>query len=423
MSDEGVAGRGSPLAEPRAPRRRTQVAAFQSRDFRLLWVGLLVGNMGTWMQFTTLGYLVASLAGGAARASLFIGILGASRAIPVLLCSPFAGVVADRYPRRRILMLTNASTSILSLTLATLTVLHRITIVEVFLISGGLAAVSSFDAPARQSWIPYLVPREHVASAVGLNQIAFNTPAIVGPPIAGLLIVWIGVAASFFVNAATILAVVVAVFLMRSNPERTESGEPVLQAIWAGIRFIAEHPVLRWIVLILFVNALVLRPYNFLLPAYALHVVDTDARGLGVLMAATGTGAVLGAFITALVSTGHRARRWFVGTLAFGASVLALGLTHSYWIAFGLLFFVGIGNISFTGSSNIILQILTPDGMRGRAMSVHSMILQGGVPAGTLLLGSIAAATNLSVTLAGAGALALLSLLVVWLTHPAVRNA
>jgi MFS family permease len=412
-------------AEQRVPQRRSRIGgAFRFRDYRLLWSGLLISNLGTWMQFTTLGYFVAYLAGTPARAALYVGFLGASRAIPVLLFSPVGGVVADRYPRRRILMTTSLGVSCLSFLLATLTVSHHITIGEIFLLSACLAATQSFDAPARQSWIPFLVDREYVPQAIGLNQIAFNTPSIIGPPIAGLLIATVGIGASFYVNAATVLAVTTAVALMHPSPH-VDSGvrEPMFRAFSGGIRYIAGHPVLRWIVLILLTNALLLRPYNFLLPAYALHVVNTGPRGLGWLMAATGAGGVSGAVLTAIVTTDRRARRWFFAAATLAIAVLLLGLNHSFWLALIILFGLGIGSLSFTGSTNILMQTGVPDDMRGRTMSVYSMVMQGMVPAGTLLLGSIASVTNLSVTLTGAGIAALVSVLWVWCAHPAMREA
>lgn len=412
-------------AEPPVPKRRSRIgSAFQFRDFRLLWFGLLVGNLGTWMQFTTMGYFVAYLAGSPSRAALYVGFLGASRAVPVLICSPVAGVIADRYPRRRILMMTTSTTSLLSLALAILTATHHINIAGLLAFSGAIAASQSFDAPARQSWIPFLVSREHFANAVGLNQIAFNTPAIVGPPIAGVLIASVGIAASFYVNAVAVLGVATAVFFMRPPPMLAKDGEPepMLRAIGSGLHFISTHAVLRWVVLTLLLNAILLRPYAFLLPAYALHVVNTGPKGLGWLMAAAGTGGVSGAVLTALVATQHRTRRWFAAATTMAVAVFLLGINHSFWFALAILFVLGIGNLSFTGATNILIQIGVPDDMRGRTMSVYSMIMQGMVPAGTLVLGSVAALTSLQVTLEGAGIVSLALVMWTWVAHPRLRE-
>jgi MFS family permease len=383
----------------------------------------MIGNLGTWMQFTTLGYLVATLAPSPALASLYVGLLGASRAVPVMICSPLAGVVADRFPRRRVLLITNLSTSILSFALAVLTSLHLITLYEVFALSALLAATLSFDSPARQSWIPLLVPREHIANAIGLNQLAFNTPAVIGPPIAGILIAAIGISVSFYINAATVLAVVVALLLMKPAPPSGAKAEPVLAAMWSGVRFLSEHPVLRWVVLILVVNALLLRPYTFLLPAYALHVVNTNALGLGWLMAATGAGGVAGAVFTAVVNTERRGLAWFIASTTMALATIGLGFIHVMGAALGVLFALGIANLAFTGSANYFLQTLAPNEVRGRAVSVYSMILLGLVPCGALVLGSLASVTTLSLALICAGAVAFAASVWVWLAHPALREA
>lgn len=411
-------------AEPRAPRRRARLSgALHYRDFRLLWIGLLVGNIGNWMQFTTLGYFVAYLGQTPAQSALNVGLLGASRAVPVLIVSPLAGVVADRYPRRRILLLTNGATSLFSLVLAVLTASRAITLYEVFLLSAALATTLSFDSPARQSWIPALVPREHLSNAIGLNQVAFNLPGIVGPPLAGILISGIGIAASFYVNAATVLAVVVALMMMKPAPPAPATGESVVHALGGGVRFITGHPVLRWVVLILLVNAVLVRPYNFLLPAYALHVVHSDARGLGYLMAAAGFGGLVGAVLTAMLTSPRRGRRWFVAAASMAAAMFALGLTRDFWIAGAILFALGLANLSFTGASNYLVQTLAPAEMRGRALSVYSMILLGIVPVGTLVIGSLASLWTLQAVLLVAGALALASAVWVWFAHPAIREA
>jgi MFS family permease len=414
----------APAAEPRAPKRRSNVAAaFRYRDFRLLWSGLLIGNLGTWMQFTTLGYLVAYLAPTPALASLYVGFLGASRAVPVLICSPIAGVVADRFPRRRVLLVTNSMTSVFSLLLAVLSTLHGINIYGLLAISACLAATLSFDSPARQSWIPILVPREHISNAIGLNQVGFNLPAVIGPPIAGILIAATGVAVSFYINAAAQIAVVIALVMMRPAPPGGAGREPMLAAMGSGIRFLIGHPVLRWVVLILMVNALLLRPYNFLLPAYALHVVQTDARGLGWLMAAAGAGGICGAVFTAVVNTERRGLSYTIASTVMALATLGLGLVASMPVALGALFGLGVGNLAFTGAANYLLQTLAPNEVRGRAVSVYSMILLGLVPFGALVLGTCASISNLSIALLGAGAIALAVSAWVWLAHPAMREA
>ncbi len=411
-------------AEPRVPDRRPGfMGAFRFRDFRLLWGGLLVSNLGTWMQFTALGYYVASLAPNGRVGALDIGLLGAARAVPALVLSPFAGVVADRYPRRRVLLATNIATALLSLAIFGLIATGHAPLWTLMITSGLGAATQSFDAPARQSWVPLMVPREYVGGAIGLNSVAFNAPSVVGPPLAGLLIAGVGVAPCFLVNAFTTLAVVLALALMKPAPPSSTRRGNVVAAIVEGMRFLAGHPVLRWVVLLLIVTSLTVRPYNFLLPAYAVHVVHTDARGLGWLMAAAGAGAIAGAFFTAATGGERRGLIWIVSGVVGSLAVAALGLTAHLGVAAGILSMIGLTTLSFIGSSNILLQTLAPDDMRGRALSVYGMILLGLVPLGSLLVGALATLFELRWTFVGAGALAAVIALWIAFTKPEVRAA
>jgi MFS family permease len=407
---------------PVPDRRPNFLDAFRFRDFRLLWGGLLVSNLGTWMQFTALGYYVAALAPNAAVGSFDIGLIGASRALPVLLLSPFAGVVADRYPRRRVLLLTNSATALLALLLFVLIATHHAPLWTLMITSGLQAATQSFDAPARQSWVPLMVPRQYVGGAIGLNSVAFNAPSVVGAPAAGLLIAAIGVAPCFLVNAIATLAVVVALVFMKPAPPSSRRRGNVVGAILEGIRFLVAHPVLRWIVLMLVVASLTIRPYNFQLPAYAVHVVHTDARGLGGLMAAAGAGAILGAFFTAATGGERRGIIWLSSGVVGALGVLLLGLTQAFVPAAAILAVIGLSTLSFIGSSNILLQTLAPDEMRGRALSVYSMILLGLVPLGSLLVGVCATVLELRWTFVVAGAIALASALWVAVAQPQVRS-
>ena len=411
-------------SEPRIPDRRPGILGpFRFRDFSLLWTGLLVSNLGTWMQFTALGYYVASLAPNGRVGALDIGLLGAARAVPVLVLSPLAGVIADRYPRRRVLFMTNSMTSVLSFVLFAVVATNHAPLWTLMIVSGLNAATQSFDAPARQSWVPLMVPREYVGGAIGLNSVAFNAPSVVGPPVAGLLIAGIGVAPCFLVNAATTLAVVVALVFMKPAPPSSVRRGNVFAAMLEGMRFLVAHPVLRWVVLLLIVTSLTVRPYNFLLPAYAVHVVHTDAKGLGWLMAATGVGAIAGAFFTAATGGGRRGFIWLVsGTLA-SLGVGALGLTDHIGAAAGVLSIIGLATLSFIGSSNILLQTLAPDEMRGRAVSVYSMILLGLVPLGSLIVGSIATVFELRWTFVLMGIIAAICALTIGFSQPQVREA
>jgi MFS family permease len=416
-----VTQRPVPLEQPIPRRRSTLLMPFRYRDFRLLFAGLIVSNLGTWMQITALGYMVVQLAGSAQAAALNVGILGASSAVPVLLLSPLAGVVADRFPRRRVLFITNSIEVLAALTLAILTSTHRIALWEIFIIAGIRSTGQSFDAPARQSWVPLLVPREYLGNAIGLNSVAFNAPSVAGPPIAGILISTIGISAAFYLNAVLTFGVVVALVFMKPPPPSSTVHENVFASIAAGVKFLVTQPVLRSVLLMLLVICLFARPYAQLLPAYAQHVVHVDARGLGFLLAASGAGAICGSFVTAVLGANRRGTVWFASALVMATGVVFLGSVHSYAAALPVLAFLGLSTLSFAGSSNVLLQTLSPDEMRGRVISVFSMMILSLVPLGSLVLGSLASVIGISPTMQIGGAVALVMAIVVWTTNPALR--
>jgi len=383
--------RSLPPVEEALPKRAPGLlGALRFRDFRLLWIGLLISNLGTWMQFTAIGYFVVKLSPTAQLGSFYLGLLGIARAIPVLLASPIAGVVADRLPRRRVLFVTNSAISALALLLAVLTTLHAINIWGLIALSMLNAAAQSFDVPARQSWVPLLVDRDYIGNAIGLNSIAFNAPAVIGPAIAGFLIAYVGVAGSFYVNAAATLAVVVALLFMQSPAPSSTARESLLVSIRNGITFLLSHAILRYVIIFFMVSALFVRSYNLVLPAYALNYLQADAKGLGWAIAATGVGGFGGALVTALFgSSERRGTLWLLSAMLMALSVVALGFVHTLWLSFPVLILIGLTTLAFMGMSNILIQTLSPDAVRGRAVSVYSMLALGFVPAGAFVIGGL----------------------------------
>jgi MFS family permease len=403
-------------------RRASILTALRYRDFRLLWIGLLVSNLGTWMQFTAMGYFVARLAGSPHRAAFDLGIVGAARAVPVLLLSPLAGVVADRLPRRRVLFVTNITMALAALALALLATAHRLDLTGLVLVSAVSSAAMAFDSPTRQSWVPLLVEREYVGNAVGLNSVAFNAPAVVGPALAGLLIVWIGVAGAFYFNAAATLAVVVAVLMMQPSPPSSARRESTLRAMRQGIAFILRHPALRWIILAQVVTSLLTRPYSQLVPALAVNLLHASARGLGWAVSAIGVGGFGGAIVTAyFAQRERRSTLWVQSSIVMSIAVLGLGLVPSLAFALPLLFAAGVGTLASLGATNTLIQTLSPDDVRGRALSIYTMIAIGIVPLGALVDGAIATAIGLREMFVLAGAVCTVLFAAIWFLRPAVR--
>lgn len=399
------------------------LAPLRFRDFRLMWSGLMVSNLGTWMQFTAMGFFVSQLAGTPHRAALYLGIIGAARAIPVLLLSPIAGVVADSLPRRRVLFVTNAAMSLAALALAVLASLGRLELIGLIVISAINAAATAFDSPVRQSWVPLLVDKPYVGNAIGLQSIAFNAPAVIGPAIAGLLIVVVGVQGCFLVNAVATLAVVVAVAMMAPSPPSVARREPMLASIRFGLRFLIEHPILKWVVGVFFVTAVFARPYGQLIPAFIVNTLHGDARALGWAVAAAGVGGFGGGLITAIFADAkRRSTQWTLAAILMSVGVFALSFIWSIAIAIPVLFLIGLGTLAFLGASNILIQTLSPDEVRGRAISVYTMIALGVVPGGSLVVGAIASIVGLHVAFAFAGGFCALVVVAVYAINPIIRT-
>jgi MFS family permease len=376
------------------PGRTSMLAALDYRDFRLFWFGLIVSNIGSWMQIYGLGWLVVQLAirdGEAHLAPLYLGLVGLARAIPGLTFGLFGGAVADRADRRRLLIVTQSSAAVVAGILAVLTITERINIVEVILISALNSIIFSFDAPTRQAMVPRLVSEGQLMSAIGLNSAAFNGATLIGPLIGGVLIVPFGVGGLMLVNAFSYLAVVAALLAIAPQPSASERARrgTMLESIREGVGFIRRDPVLRWVVVLAIATALFTRPYIQLLPAEA-QSLGVGAVELSYLLAASGLGALGGALATAALG-GWRRR----GALLVGSSFLhglLLTLFASQHTVIGAMVFVGLTSFAvmvFLGMANTLMQTRTPDHLRGRAMSVHTMVFIGFMPLGQMVLGSV----------------------------------
>jgi len=382
----------------------------------------MISNLGTWMQFTSLGYSVSIIGGSPHRAALYLGFMGAARAVPVLLFSPVAGVVADTYPRRRVLLAANILMSLAALAFALLATTGHLTLAAILAISALNAIGNAFDSPVRQSWTPHLVDREFIGNAIGLTSIAFNAPAIIGPALAGFLIVWIGVAGSFYFNAVATLAVVLAILMMHPSPASSARREPMLDSIVAGLRFLWADPILKWIIGVFVVTAIFVRPYAQLIPAFMVNTLHGDARVLGWAIVAAGIGGFGGGLVTAGFTGERRSTQWILSGVLMTAGVAALGFIWSVPLTFPVYFLIGVGTLGLLGATNTLIQTLAPDAMRGRAISVYTMIALGVVPGGSLVLGSIAALIGLHAAFAVAGGATLALILIAYWLNPQIRT-
>ena len=374
------------------PGRTSAWSALEHRDFRLFWIGLVVSNVGTWMQQFGLGWLVVQLAikdGSPQLAPFYLGLVGLARAVPGLAFGLFGGVVADRADRRRLLIMTQTSAAIVAGILGVLTITDHINIVEIVLISALNSIIFSFDAPTRQAMVPRLVSDKELMSAIGLNSAAFNGATLVGPLLGGVLIIPFGVGGLMIINAISYISIVVALVLMRPQPVDPVRHLPLIDSIREGISFIRGDPVLRWVVTLSIATALLTRPYIQLLPAEA-QFLGVGALELSWLLAASGGGALAGALITASLGSLRRRGALLVGAaFAHGTLLTLFGAQHT---VLGAMLFVGLTSLAvmiFLGMANTLMQTRTPDALRGRVMSVHTMVFMGFMPLGQMLLGSL----------------------------------
>ena len=375
------------------PGRTSAWSALEHRDFRLFWIGLVVSNIGTWMQQFGLGWLVVQLAirdGAPQLAPFYLGLVGLARAVPGLTFGLFGGVVADRADRRRLLIITQTSAAIVAAILAVLTITDRINIVEVVLLSALNSIIFSFDAPTRQAMVPRLVTDKQLMSAIGLNSAAFNGATLIGPLLGGVLLIPFGVGGLMMINAITYMAIVGALLLMRPQQAVESTGKlTMLESIREGLSFIRSDPVLRWVIALSIGTAMLTRPYIQLLPAEA-QFLGVGALELSWLLAASGAGALAGALATASLGSWRRRGALLIGAaVAHGTLLILFGTQHT---VLGAMISVGLTSLAvmvFLGMANTLMQTRTPDALRGRVMSVHTMVFMGFMPLGQMLLGSV----------------------------------
>jgi MFS family permease len=362
--------------------------AFRHRNYRLFFGGQLISLVGTWMQTVAQSWLVYRLTGSAA----LLGLVGFSSQIPVLLLAPIGGATADRHRRHRILVATQTSAMLLAGLLAALTLTHHIRVWEICAIAASLGVVNAFDIPARQSFVVDMVGHDDLVNAIALNSSMFNGARIVGPAVAGLLVAAIGEGWCFLANAVSFLAVIAGLLLMIGPFARPAPapGSP-LGRIAEGFRFVARARPIRALLLLLGMVSLLGMSYTVLMPIFADRILHGGARGLGMLMGASGVGALAGALRLATRKSLRGLGRWVAfSSLGFALSLLLFSLSRWFWVSAALMLGAGFCMIGQMASSNTLIQSMVPDPLRGRVMAVYSMMFMGMAPFGALLAGTIA---------------------------------
>ena len=394
-------------------------ASLAIRDFRLLWWGMIVSNIGTWMQMVAQGYLVYQLT----DSPLMLGLVGFVRAVPVFIFSLFAGVVADRVDRRKLLIVTQTLAGVFAVILGVLTSMGVITVWMIMVLAFVSAAVAAFDNPTRQALVPDIVGKEYVANAVALQSAAFNGTGILGPSLAGLALGFTGVAACFYINAISFIAVIIALCMMASVPNRVMRKQTMFQNLREGFGYVRGNRTVAALLLLMALVGLLGRPYTQLMPAIQQDVLHVGATGLGLLMAFSSIGALIGALAVASLSDfKYRGLLLMASVAVFGVSLISFSLSRSFPLSLGLLVLVGGGATMGMSVTNMLIQLNVPGEFRGRIMSMYTMIAMGMMPLGSMLLGTIADFIGVPVTLLGGGVGCLVGLAAINLWVPTARN-
>lgn len=365
-------------------------SALGIRSYLLYWTGQLAAFIGRWMQTTAQAWLVIELT----RSPLAIGLVTTVQFLPTTLLSLFGGVIADRFPKHRLILVMQLAALAQGALFGALIAWGHITIELVYILAGMQGIINAIDNPVRQTFVSEIVTREQLPNAVALGSMQFNIARIIGPAIAGLVIAQVGIAPAFFIGTAGFAAAAIQLLRMpdRGAPHRpgAATGSPWRQLV-DGLAYTWRTPAVLLVMIV--VAAIGTFGYNFtvVLPLLAGFVLKTDAAGLGTISAALGLGSLIGA-----VGTTYARRitpqRLLVAAGMFSLLLGATAMTTSFWLACALLLTLGIFGVTFATTANTLLQLTVPDALRGRVISLYVLLFVGSTPLGALLIGSVSSA-------------------------------
>jgi len=394
--------------------------ALAVRDYRVYYVGTLVAQTGTWMQTISQSWLVLQLT----ASPFLLGLTATLQFGPILLLSVFTGVLADRLTKRNVLLFTQSVQGSLALTLGLLVWGGHVRYWQIAVMAVLWGVMNALDQPTRQSFIMELVGRDHVTSAVGMNSASFNAARILGPAVAGVLIARVGLFAGFLLNA---LAFVVAISVLLRVPARLPhpraDATTFLAEVGEGLAYAARTPAVRLILTFQVIVSFCVFNFTVYVPLLAQRVLGLGSEGFGFLMAALGVGAVAAGLSLGAIGNRQPPPRLLAGAVAAScAGLLGLAATRSSWLAAMLLAAVGlVGTIAVAGC-NTSLQLTAPDQLRGRVMSLYTLLSTGIFPVGAFWVGTVAQTLGVSTAFALNGGTGLVALLVVlWLSASARR--
>lgn len=363
--------------------------ALNHRDYRLFFAGQLISLCGTWMQSVGDSWLIVRLTDSA----FLLGLIATLQFLPTLLFALFGGALADRLPKRKALIYTQAVMMLLAFIMAGLVLSGRIQYWHVAVLATLLGLTNTLDVPLRQSFTVEMVEgnKADLANAVALNSAVFNGARLVGPAAAGLLIAKYGEGIAFLLNGLSFVAVIISLTLIRAEGlPKPRPKRSILGDVAEALRFTWENPMVFFLLAMLLVVGLFVMNYQVLVPILANNVLQIGSAGYGYLMSALGAGALCGALTLAFRVRGAiNLRPLVTAGLTLCVAAASVYFAHSFWVAAPLLFAMGLSQILYTADTNTTIQLLAPDEMRGRIMSLYQLVFAGSTPFGALLTGAI----------------------------------
>ena len=395
--------------------------AMRHRNFRLWIFGQLVSLVGTWMQTIALNWLVYELTGSAA----YLGLVNFVGAIPLVSFTLYAGTIADRFDKRRIIFWCQVAMMLLALIMGLLCWTGVVRLWHVILFAFLLGTAMAIDTPARQAFVVELVGKDDLSNAIALNAGIFHGARVIGPAAAGILVAIYGVTGAFFLNGASFFAVLIALALMDISLLRRASDEgDSARDQFAGIHYLRENRVPRAVILIIFFASLIAMPFYVLVPIIAKEILGGSAGSYGMLMSAAGFGALIGSLFAASPFAGKSKGMMLVtSSLAFPSLLLLLAFTKGYSFTIIVLLSVGFSYVVQNASANSLLQEHVPDHLRGRVIALYVSILLGMMRVGSLLLGWTAEMTSAQTALASFAIAGIAASLWIHKRYPELKTA
>jgi len=385
----------------RYPFLQRTLAAFTYRDFRVLWFGAFLSTVGTWMQKVAQSWLVFDLT----KSSFYLGLDDFLGQLPILLFTLLGGVIADRHDRRRLLLGSQYVQMTTAFTLAGLVYFGYVRVWHILALSSMTGFAQAFGGPAYQSLIPSLVAKKDLPNAIALNSIQFNLARVFGPLLAGAAML-LGTAACFGLNGLSFVVVIVALMSLHIRHIRPTEKKPILDELQGGIAYARSQPAIIALTILAFLTTFLGLPMLTFLPIFAREIFHGDVGQYTYLMAFSGAGAVIGALVVAWLGRfKHMGVALLIVQVAFGALVTAFALSRVWWWSCLILFLAGAALVVVFSMTASLVQLVVPDHLRGRVVSIYMVAFRGGMPLGSLAGGYAASLTSAPTVLAVNGAL------------------